>query len=383
MLVRLVLVYALECLSLRDAAAWAARVLGIELTGDALGYRFAHAVPLLQVLVMRLLNVRVPSARGPTLRLLDATVLNEPGSVGTSWRLHLTYDPIEGEITGIDLTGSKGAERLSRAGAVAGDLIVADAVYGRASQLRIARKRKLQCLLRAYLSHLVIADPKGKRLVPLALVEEADRGPVDRDVVLHERAHESAPARLVVVPLPQEQAARARQRLRDRARRRGRKPSRLALRLAGYFCCITTLSREAAPVQTLLNCYRIRWQVELLIKRCKSLLHLDKLTRASAPLARIQVWARLLGALLTEQMAHRTRATARDKPGAPPPSPWRLTRIHHIDLLLVVYGGASLDNRLASGMTTAERLRERPRRRQPWPAQLSHELAAISGPAPP
>lgn len=376
-LLHLMLVYAIGCLSLRDAAAWAARTLKISVTGDALRYRFARALGFVQALVAQLLTERVHASPGATLRLVDGTGLNGPGSKGTDYRLHVTYSPVEGLTTGAELTGPEGGEGLHRARCVEGDVLVGDRAYGHARDVRATLARRTHCVLRVHLLNLAVATPNHRRLTPLELVRAADRGCSEHDVAVTERGHDSVSARLIVTPLPQEKAARARQKLLARARKKGKTVDKLTLRLAGYFCCVTTLPREQASVETVLACYRLRWQIELLFKRCKSLLHLDHLTRARDALVRVQVWARMLVALLIERFACGTREAALPNPAAPPPSPWRLTRIHWLDILLAVYGGSSLDDRLGAAQATAERLREHPRRRQPWPAQLSEEVAAL------
>lgn len=382
MLLRLTLVYALVCLSLADTATWAARALGVHLSDQALDYRFAHAGPWLQHLVIQALAARVHEhpAAGVALRLIDATVLTKPGSKGTDLRLHLTYDPVATGLVGAELTDQHGGEHLSRAAGSAGDLFMGDRIYGHASDVREAKARQCECLLRVHLQSVAIADAHGKRLVPSALLDAADTGTYEHAVKLPEQGHAPVAVRLVVAPLPPEQAGRARQRLRKDASKKGKNPSDLTLRLAGYFCCITTLPADKASVEALLSWYRVRWQVELLIKRCKSLLHLDKLTKARQEILALQVWARLLVALLVERMGALTRAADPTSSTLPPLSLWRLTRIHWLDVVLAVYGGSGLQQRLEAAAVTAAHLHERPRRKRRWASEIIASLISALGP---
>jgi hypothetical protein len=382
MLLRLLLVYTLLGLSLGDTAAWAARAFGLQLTDSALGYRFEHAAGWLEQLVLQALQARVrqPAAKGVALRLIDATVLTEPGSTGTDWRLHLTYDPVTQRIVGVELTDQHGGEHVARAAAGAGDLVMGDRIYGHASDVRDAQARQLQYLFRAHLQSLAVADPHGQGLEPIALMEDADAGLYDRPVVLPERGHDAVPSRLILVPLSPEQAGRARQKLCKNAKKKGKTPSALTLRLAGYFCCITSLTAEQASVEALLSWYHLRWQVELVFKRCKSLLHLDKLAKARQQLIAVQVWARLLVALLVERIGALTRAADAALPTAPPLSLWRLTRLHWLDVLLAIYGGTSLQERLEAAAVTAAHLHERPRRKRRWASEILASLLQVLGP---
>lgn len=366
MLLRLIFVYTLLCLSLADTAAWAARAFGLELTDSALSYRFAHAAGWIEQLVVQALQARVhePAAQGMALRLIDATVLTEPGSKETDWRLHLTYDPAAQRIVGAELTDAHGGEHVRRAAGGAGDLVMGDRIYGHASDVRETQARQLHYLFRTHLQSLAVADATGQRLEPTTLMDAADEGRCEHAVTLPEEGHETVQSRLILVPMNPEQAGRARQQVRKNATKKGKTPSALTLRLAGYFCCITSLTAEQASVEALLSWYRLRWQVELVFKRCKSLLHLGKLAKARRQLIALQVWGRLLVALLVERLGALTRAADPCASPASPLSLWRMTRLHWLDIVLAIYGGSSLQERLEAADITAAHLHERPRRKR-------------------
>jgi hypothetical protein len=64
------------------------------------------------------------------IRLVDGSVIRSPGQAAPDWRLHLAYDPMAACITAIDLTDTRGAERLERAGVTPGEIRLADRGYG-------------------------------------------------------------------------------------------------------------------------------------------------------------------------------------------------------------------------------------------------------------
>lgn len=363
-LLRLILVYVTCWFSLRDTAAWAERALGILLTDGALGYRFACAVDFIQGLVLAVLRQQLGEKKrtGAAVRILDATALNRPGSKGTDKRLHVTYTVGEG-VVGVELTDADGAEHLARAAAEKGDLVLVDRGYGHAQELRTARRKGEDCLVRIHLQNLPVEGLDGKRRPIEALVRETDKvGVFDEDVQLPEKGHDSVPVRLVMTPLPPEKAARQRQKVRRTAAKKGKTPNKLALKLAGYFCCVTTMPAKRVAAQVLLAWYRVRWQVELWFKRAKSLLGLDRLTKAGPQLVAIQIWGRLLVALLIQRLL----PAPLDPPasaGRPPISDWRLMHLYWVDVALAIYGGTSFAARVGD-IEALERLRERPRKRQ-------------------
>jgi hypothetical protein len=131
-LLRLALAYGPGGLSLRGAAAWAG-VSGLaDLSDTAVMNRLRHAAPWLGEIAGALLRRAVAGpAAGPApqspltgqvpglppgrrLRIADGSVVTGPGSTGTEWRLHATYDLATSRFTGLELTDDRGAESFTR-----------------------------------------------------------------------------------------------------------------------------------------------------------------------------------------------------------------------------------------------------------------------------
>jgi len=72
--------------------------------------------------------------------------------------------------------------------------------------------------------------------------------------------------------------------------------------LAGYFCLLTTLPRAVASDDVLLELYRIRWQIEMLFKRCNGLLHFDQLRAFDPDLVRAYCLAKLIEMTLIQRL---------------------------------------------------------------------------------
>ena len=114
-LLRVILAYAIEDLSLRSTAAWSTQT-ALELRDTSVLHRLRKAPPLLEKVLAHLLTqrLRAESAPGPEFRINDATVLSIPGSQGTDWRLHVVYDPARGCLRRVEITDHQGGERLDR-----------------------------------------------------------------------------------------------------------------------------------------------------------------------------------------------------------------------------------------------------------------------------
>ncbi len=68
----------------------------------------------------------------------------------------------------------------------------------------------------------------------------------------------------------------------------------------GVIWVMTTLNRDQLSDDAVLKLYRLRWQVELLFKRLKSLLHLDALPTRDGPISKARFPGRLLAAAIAQ-----------------------------------------------------------------------------------
>lgn len=82
----------------------------------------------------------------------------------------------------------------------------------------------------------------------------------------------------------------------------------------------TTFSPRRFMAVEILQWYRIRWQVELVVKRLKSLAQLGHLPKSDAQSARAWLYGKLFVVLLTEQLMRRGRTLS------PSAASWRPTR---------------------------------------------------------
>src|SRR6185312_10376797 len=111
------------------------------------------------------------------------------------------------------------------------------------------------------------------------------------------------------------QAEKARARL---AREHGSKISDLDREAAAYVVLFTTVPTSRLNADLCLELYRLRWQVELLFKRWKSLCGLDRLPNHLDDTITAWLYAKVLLALLMQRMG-----ASAISPPEPAPSPRR------------------------------------------------------------
>jgi len=294
-LLRVILAYAIEDLSLRSTAAWSTQT-ALELKDTSVLHRLRQAPPLLERVLAHLLmhRLRAEPAPGPEFRINDATVLSIPGSAGTDWRLHAVYDPAHACLRRVEVTDQHGGERLDRDRPRRGDVVCGDRGLAHARGIHAVSQAGAYVLLRLHWQNIRLHDAQGRPVDMEKTLQRAEAGDAGTTIYVPLEGHAPVRARLVIRPLPTEAASRNRQRLRRNAAKKGRTPSATALRLAGYFCGLTTLPEDLASDDVVLELYRLRWQIELFFKRCKGLLHFDQLRAFDPDLVRTYCLAKLI-----------------------------------------------------------------------------------------
>jgi hypothetical protein len=300
-LLRVILAYAIEDLSLRSTAAWSAQA-ALDLKDTSILHRLRKAPPLLERVLAHLLmhRLRAEPAPGPEFRINDATVLSIPGSEGTDWRLHAVYDPTHGCLRRVEVTDHQGGERLDRDRPRPGDIVCGDRGLAHARGIHAVSQARAYVLLRMHWQSIRLQDAQGQPVDMEKTLKRADAGETETIIYVPLEGQPPVRARLLIRPLPTEAASRNRQRLRRNAAKKGRTPSAVALRLAGYFCVLTTLPEDVASNDVVLELYRIRWQIEVFFKRCKGLLHFNQLRAFDPDLVRTYCLAKLIEVALIQ-----------------------------------------------------------------------------------
>jgi hypothetical protein len=72
---------------------------------------------------------------------------------------------------------------------------------------------------------------------------------------------------------------------------------------ACYVLVFTTLPRDRATVRQVLECYRLRWQIELTFKRLKSIVDLGHVPKKDDQSSRAWLYGKLFVALLSQKLA--------------------------------------------------------------------------------
>lgn len=299
-------------MSLRETCAWAEAGGIASLSGPSLLDRLCKAGFWLGDIVAALVaeQTKMPAGRwaGYRLRALDGTSICQPGADRTTWRLHVGYDLATGQVDQLELTDVHGAENLQRLTYRPGDIVLGDRYYARPRDLRPVIEAGADFIVRTGWNSLRLLQANGEPLDLFAVLAAQTEQEGELRVRVHEgmrdaQSPEPLILRLVVRRKDPEQVEAERKRLLKEAKKRGKQPDPRSLEAAKYILLLTSLPATTFPPADILALYRFRWQIELAFKRFKSLAGLDTLPAKKPELARAWIYARLIVAIIAEQIA--------------------------------------------------------------------------------
>jgi hypothetical protein len=296
--------------SLRETAVQA-KLAGIADVSDvALLDRLRDAEGWLRQLCLQLLEENgvqlQPVFHGRTVRLLDATVVREPGQSGSQWRIHYSLRLPTLECDCFDLTSTRGAgtaERFGRFRFQANELVLADAGYCHPAGIAAVVNQQADVCVRLNPYALPLLDKRGKSFSLLKqLARLRDAGEVAEWPVWVRSGEQRIAGRVCAIRKSREAIAQARRRLKLK-QQNGKSASKETQFYAEYVLVFTTLAAEQASACQVLDTYRLRWQIELTFKRLKSIAQLGHVPKHDEKSSRAWLYGKLLVALLSQKLA--------------------------------------------------------------------------------
>ena len=253
-------------------------------------------------------GMAVSSEGGFQVRAFDAATVQEPGRTGSLWRVHYSVNLPSLGCDFFKLTAAKGAgsgESFTQFPIRPGDCVLADRGYSTAVGIQHVVAAGGHVTVRVNTGSLVLQSATtGRPFDLLASVEGLQRpGPVGVwPACAVPRTGPPVPGRICALRKTDEAIEAAHRKLRRQASRKCRQLQPETLRFACYVILFTTYPPERFPAAEVLEWYRLRWQVELVFQRFKSLAQLGHLPKSDDESAKAWLYGKLLVALLVEKL---------------------------------------------------------------------------------
>ena len=306
-LLRVVFLYGGLDKSLREVAG-TFTALYEAMTDQAVAERLRACGPWVKAMLRRMLPLSAVDTlpQGRRFVVIDASSIQAPGATGTDYRLHIAMDLVSLQFLEVFVSDVHTGETLKHFTLAPGDVAVADRGYAHCQGMSAAVQQGADLIVRLHPFSVVLGDAAG---APLELCATLKRQRMETlrtlAVELCATGGQYAVRGWVhAYRLNTEQANRARQKCRQ-GHKKGT-PTAESLWLAGWVLVFTTLAPAVLSPPTIMALYRCRWQVEIAIKRWKSVLDVDALrAKAHSPLAEVWLQGKLLYALMLERRMRR------------------------------------------------------------------------------
>ena len=300
-LLRLILFYVSNDWSLCLVGAWAL-LTGIGYLSDvAVLKRLRNSKNWIGKLVATIMQKRVSilkSLPGVRLRVIDATTISIPGSQGIDWRVHLSFDLGNLCLDGVEITDKHGGESLARFEAQSNEILIADGAYPFVSGMAPILNTGAGLIVRINWRNVPILGPEGRRFEIIPWLKTITA--LSEKRIWMDTPEGWLPFRLIASPIPPDKLEEVRRRTRLRHQRKQKPLNENTLLAAGFVLLLTNLPEEAWSGHLVLALYRMRWQIELCIKRLKSLLNFDHLRAKDPTVVQTYLLAKLLIALMLD-----------------------------------------------------------------------------------
>jgi hypothetical protein len=269
---------------LRNSEEWL-RLLCIELLRENVGYRFEEGI-------------------SRTIRIVDGTIVKEPGMTGSQWRIlysirlpSLVCDFFEVTPT----IGEGSGESLNRLPLGPRELILADAGYCSVAGIEYVWQHGADVLVRVNPQSFVAYSACGRRISLLPRLRTLSKVGQFGEwrVFLHGQGSSFA-GRLCAVRKSDCAIQQAHRRLQRRASKKQMITRPGTLEFAKYVIVFTT--RSSGSTAEVLESYRMRWQIELVFKRMKSLAQLGNVPKHDDRSSRAWLYGKLLVTLLAQKL---------------------------------------------------------------------------------
>ena len=246
------------------------------------------------------------------IRLVDGTVVKEQGKTGSQWRIHYSISLPKFQCDYFELTSTKGrgsAETFQKIHVSKNDCLIADRGFSYATDIQYVHEHGAYVVVRVNSVILpFFKDNKvAERFDLLSAVQTLENtGDIGEWYVYVKapEAEQSVYGRICAIRKSEQAIEEALKKLKRKATTGQRELKPQTIEYAKYIIVFTTLPKKSFSSKDILEWYRVRWQIELVFKRFKSLAKLGHLPKYDDDSSRAWLYGKLFVCLLTEKLVN-------------------------------------------------------------------------------
>ena len=245
---------------------------------------------------------------GYEVRSVDASVISEPGSTGTDWRLHYSMKLFGLHCDQFLISRQNVGESFVNFQVNEGDLLIGDRAYGRVNGMRYVNDNGGDFLVRLKNKAFKMYGNDGKDFEFLSKLRRLSCGDIGDWLIMAgtKKYKEKLTFRMCVIKKSDVEAEKAIKKVLIELKKKQRTIDPETLELHRYIILATSLDRGVKGYQ-IMELYRNRWQIEIAFKRLKSIMGLGHLPKVDEVSARAWLHGKLFVALLAQAIVDEGR----------------------------------------------------------------------------
>lgn len=246
--------------------------------------------------------------------LVDASDESIPGSKGADYRLHYLMELFQLSMIEMHLTQAKEGEKITRFSKIRqSDIIIGDRAYGTLQGIRHVKKQGADYMFRLRAGAFKLYNQHGEDILLAECLEELKEGETISLNLFYQEGKTIQPIRICAMRKSKEAQERGLRQIKKSNRQEMRGKVSPLQEIYNRFVIVATSLSEEIPVENIMELYRMRWQIELVFKRCKSIFHYDDMPSKNEKSAYAWFYGKLLVAAICEALVNKGRFSPTEK----------------------------------------------------------------------
>lgn len=231
---------------------------------------------------------------------VDASDIVQKGAVKKTWHLHYGIDLFSLTCNQFKLTEQSTGESLKNFEIKEKDLVIADRAYGTVTSIEHCLKSGGEFIIRIKNKPFNLYNQDGKKILLSDWLKTLGKQAEELTVYIKDSNKNLIPLRICAKKKTKEEIAIEEKRLKKLESKKQRIYSE-DTKFTHQFMFVITSLPSSVSAEKVLEFYRLRWQVELVFKRYKSLLGLGNIPTKTKESSEVWLHGKMFLALLIEK----------------------------------------------------------------------------------
>ena len=248
-----------------------------------------------------IIHYKKPAELGPYhVIAVDASNIVQKGAIKKTWHLHYGIDLFSLTCNQFKLTEQSTGESLKNFEIKEKDLIIADRAYGTITSIEHCLKSGGEFIIRIRNKSFHLYDEQGKKILFSDWLKTVGNKAAEITVNIKDNNKNLIPLRICAKKKTKEEIAMEEKRLKKLESKKQITYSE-DTKFTHQFMFVITSLPSSVSAEKVLEFYRLRWQVELVFKRYKSLLGLGNIPTKTKESSEVWLNGKMFLALLIEK----------------------------------------------------------------------------------